>query len=487
MERLFYIRYSHHLTHSLTTHMKKITTLSLSKNFFASFMLFFMTSQVASAQTLTRGLAWLWSDQASPTTTITPHTGYSYNSAGGAVTLKKLQTGIYEANFAGLNLPSNESLGLHISAYGGNHHCVNFGAGPGTNTYRWQIRCFALDGTVKDGLFTAVLFKDDNKNGRNVNLQYVPSNTPVTITNGYNSTGGAISVDKFGVGLYRVEARGITQFVGTLMATAFNQTEARYCNADSWAPAAGNVGMHLFVRCFDKDGKEADSAVQISYRNDLHAGIAVNGTKFHNAYIFANGTTATPTIDAGYSKNTASTTPMTITRSSVGNFVVNIPGIAPSNKTTVIVRSYGDKNTYCNIATFFSDNSGGTGVRVWCYNSAGVATDAAFVLQYFTNTPNGTLTSTTTEAPTGFELSEAYPNPFNPNTSFTLSLDKSQNVTVKVFNTLGQEVATLHEGVLLANTKHAFSFEAKGLNSGTYLIQVKGKNFTQTRTATLVK
>lgn len=464
-----------------------ITERSSQKHITATLLMLVMMSQFTSAQTLTHGLAWLWSDQASPTATITPNPAYSYNSTGGAVTMAKLQTGIYEVNFAGLNLPANASIGLHISAYAGNHHCINFAAGPGTNTYRWQIRCFAPDGTAKDGLFTAVIFKDDRQGWDNVNLQYTPSNTPLTITNGYNSRGGAISVVKFGIGLYRIEALGITKFDGTLMATAFNQTEVRYCNADSWAPPAGNVGVHLFVRCFDKEGKEADTPVQVSYRRDLNAGIAINGTKFHNAYVFANGKTAIPAVDAGYSKNTASTAPTTITRSSVGNFLVNIPGIAPSNKTTVIVRSYGDKNTYCNVATFFADNSGGTGVRVWCFNSAGVATDANFVLQYFTNTPNGTLIATTAEAPTRFELSEAYPNPFNPSTSFTLSLNKPQNVAIKVFNTLGQEVASVHEGILGANTKHAFSFEAKGLTSGTYFIQVKGEHFAQIRTATLVK
>lgn len=465
--------------------MKTTTT----KYLFTTFLLLFALRDVAHAQTLTRGAAWLWSDQASPTGTITPNTAYSYNSAGGAITMFKLRTGVYEVNFAGLNLPANTSLGLHISAYGGNHHCINHGAAPGTNTYRWQIRCFAPDGTAKDGLFTAIIFKDDRQDGNNVTMQYVPSAaTSVTITSGYNSRGGAIKVDKFSVGLYRVEALGIKEFSGTLMVTAFNQTEARYCSADSWAAAAGNVGIHLFVRCFDKDGKEADSPVQISYRNDLQVGVATKGAAFHNATFHADGTTPVPTVSPFYSsKNTASSTATTITRSSVGNYRVELAGIAPANQTTAIVKSLGDKNTYCNINSFFDSGKGGTGVQVWCFNNLGLPTDARFALQYFTNVANGTLTSATTEAPTGFELSEAYPNPFNPSTSFTLSLAKSQNIAIKVFNILGQEMATLHNGVLSANTKHAFSFEAKGLTSGTYFVQAIGEDFSQTRMAMLLK
>ncbi|HRR08488.1 MAG TPA: hypothetical protein PLO56_07325 [Rhodothermales bacterium] len=52
---------------------------------------------------------------------------------------------------------------------------------------------------------------------------------------------------------------------------------------------------------------------------------------------------------------------------------------------------------------------------------------------------------------------------------------------------VGQHVATLHEGALQANTKHTFSFDAKGLTSGTYFIQAIGADFSETRIATFLK
>jgi hypothetical protein len=452
-----------------------------------AFMLLCVTTHGANAQTLTRGVAWLWSTEASPTATITPNTLYSYNSAGGAITLAKFATGIYNINFAGLSLKTT-AKGLHISAYGGNHHCVNFANGTSATGYTWQIRCFAPDGTAKDGLFTAIVFEDDRQGWDNVNLGYAPpaTNISTTPTDAYNSRGLGITVDKYETGLYRVVGKGIQKYDGTLMATAFTQDVPRYCVADSWAPS-GTGDLHAFVRCFDNTGKMADAVVMISYRRDLNVGTTINGAKFHNAYVFANGTTTTPTVDSGFSKNTASTTATTITRNSVGFYNVNLAGLASADKTTALVNGLGDQNTYCNVAAFAANGSGGTTVQVRCYNPAGAPADARFVLQYFTNTPNGTLTATATEAPTNFELSEAYPNPFNPSTSFTLSLVKSQNVAIKVFNMMGQQVATLHEGILAANTKHAFSFEAKGLTSGTYFIRATGEDFSETRMATLLK
>ena len=84
-------------------------------------------------------------------------------------------------------------------------------------------------------------------------------------------------------------------------------------------------------------------------------------------------------------------------------------------------------------------------------------------------------------------LSPAYPNPFNPQTSFSLEVDERQEVKVEVFNLLGRSVKVLFEGTMEANDTRTFTFDAGDLPSGIYLYRVQGENFTATRQMTLLK
>ena len=471
--------------------MKNLLT-TFTKHFLVVFAFLLVGINTVNAQTqLTRAVAWLWSTEASPTAPITPNTFYSYNPSGGKITLTKLATGLYDIVFEGLNMKTSVS-GLQVSAYGGKHHCTNFAHANNTSGYRWQIRCFGTDGVNKDGLFTAVLFEDDRVGASwdNMNVGYIPSLTNITTTPAqfYNSKGLGVTVSKYEPGLYRVEIKGVTRYDGSVMATGFDQTNPRYCMPDSWAPS-GTGDLYVFVRCFDNTGKLADPvAVMVSYRRDLFLGATLNSPKFHNAFAVVD--VRSTTISILYGKNTASTTPMTVSRVSIGTYTVNIPKMPPAGSSTVLVNGLTmvDSRVYCNTSSFASDGNGGTNVGVQCYNPGGQPADSAFSVQYLTNVANGTLVANESSVvPTGFTLSKTYPNPFNSSTFFTLNLIKSQQVQIKVFNMMGQHVATLHKGTLEANTKHTFSFDAKGLTSGTYFIQAIGADFSETRMATLLK
>ena len=90
------------------------------------------------------------------------------------------------------------------------------------------------------------------------------------------------------------------------------------------------------------------------------------------------------------------------------------------------------------------------------------------------------------ETPTDFNLSQAYPNPFNPQTTFTLSLREPSHVRIAVYDVLGRQVAQLHEGLLSANS-HTFSFDASHLASGTYLLRVDCEHLVETQRLLLLK
>jgi hypothetical protein len=74
--------------------------------------------------------------------------------------------------------------------------------------------------------------------------------------------------------------------------------------------------------------------------------------------------------------------------------------------------------------------------------------------------------------PASFSLHQNYPNPFNPSTTITFDLPRSGRVALKIFNVLGQEVATLLDEVKEAGG-YSVRFDASKLASGTYVYQLK--------------
>lgn len=92
----------------------------------------------------------------------------------------------------------------------------------------------------------------------------------------------------------------------------------------------------------------------------------------------------------------------------------------------------------------------------------------------------------TTGLPTKFELFEAYPNPFNPSTKIDFALPSAATVSLKVFNLLGQEVATLAAGTMTAG-RHTVTFNANNLSSGVYIYRLTAGNFASVRKMILLK
>ncbi|MBS1261013.1 MAG: Thermophilic serine proteinase [Calditrichaeota bacterium] len=72
--------------------------------------------------------------------------------------------------------------------------------------------------------------------------------------------------------------------------------------------------------------------------------------------------------------------------------------------------------------------------------------------------------------PGEYSLGDAYPNPFNPETSVAVSLPEANELTVSVYNLAGRKVATLADGSYNAG-EHRFAFDASGMASGVYFIR----------------
>ncbi|MCB1047042.1 MAG: T9SS type A sorting domain-containing protein, partial [Calditrichaeota bacterium] len=91
-----------------------------------------------------------------------------------------------------------------------------------------------------------------------------------------------------------------------------------------------------------------------------------------------------------------------------------------------------------------------------------------------------------TTLPRGFELGAPYPNPFNPTTRIPFTLDRPLRVTIDIYNLRGQKIETLlDEGRSRGN--HEVLFQAIGLSSGVYLVELNAGGHRQMRKALLLK
>jgi hypothetical protein len=88
--------------------------------------------------------------------------------------------------------------------------------------------------------------------------------------------------------------------------------------------------------------------------------------------------------------------------------------------------------------------------------------------------------------PTEYSLKQNYPNPFNPTTQIRYSIVNGGIVTLKVFDLLGREVATLVNEEKPAGT-YQVEFNAKGLASGIYFYTLVSGNFAATKKLILLK
>ncbi len=89
--------------------------------------------------------------------------------------------------------------------------------------------------------------------------------------------------------------------------------------------------------------------------------------------------------------------------------------------------------------------------------------------------------------PEAYVLSAASPNPFNPTTTFRLSVTQRQEVRVDIYNMLGQPVKRLFQGVMDNNETRTFTFDAGELPTGIYIYRVQGERFATARQVTLLK
>ena len=147
-----------------------------------------------------------------------------------------------------------------------------------------------------------------------------------------------------------------------------------------------------------------------------------------------------------------------------------------SLKTPLCVTSVSDNNTFpgtC-VNDLVVDKNG----NLWAGSSWGL-TKIDF---------NPTDVKETESIPTSFMLNQNYPNPFNPETVISYQLPVSSFVTLKVYDALGRQVATLVNEFQTAGIHNStFSTLSSALTSGIYFYKLQSGSFVDVKKMMLVK
>jgi hypothetical protein len=219
--------------------------------------------------------------------------------------------------------------------------------------------------------------------------------------------------------------------------------------ASGFLNPAGNqngAGFGLFVALANGNVVELSPGVVPVELNSFTAN--VNGTD-----VTLKWSTATELNNNGFE----------VQKQSAGEFVTI--GFVKGKGTTSEVQNYS-----------FTDSK--LSVGKYAYRLKQVDFDGSFE---YSNVVNVDLT-----APTVFALEQNYPNPFNPSTTITYSIPQNSFVTIKVYDIIGNEVATLVNQTQSAG-KYDIRFDASNLGTGVYLYSIKTDNFTSTKKMILMK
>jgi hypothetical protein len=121
------------------------------------------------------------------------------------------------------------------------------------------------------------------------------------------------------------------------------------------------------------------------------------------------------------------------------------------------------------------------------YRLKQIDTDGSF--EYFSTTAsvsNGVTSVNENVIPTEYSLNQNFPNPFNPSTQISFALPENGQVDLRVFNSLGQEVALLANRIYAAGN-HIVNFDASNLSSGLYYYRLVSNEFVSTKKMLMIK
>jgi len=91
----------------------------------------------------------------------------------------------------------------------------------------------------------------------------------------------------------------------------------------------------------------------------------------------------------------------------------------------------------------------------------------------------------TAVVPLEFKVENNFPNPFNPETTIPLQLPKEDEISITIYNILGEKITTLHQGKLAAG-RHLFTWRAGNIPSGIYFYRISSVQQAKSLTGKMI-
>jgi hypothetical protein len=160
-----------------------------------------------------------------------------------------------------------------------------------------------------------------------------------------------------------------------------------------------------------------------------------------------------------------------------------------------------ESDVYPNIPSNFVWNASSDSVYIdllWMYDTNPSVSFSNFptysdpteVIWYYERVAVEAIPATGIEDPqnvvSGYKLEQNYPNPFNPSTTIAFEIQKTENVKIEIYNTLGEKVATVLNDRMNAGP-HEITFDASNLASGVYVYRMTAGDTKLTRKMMLLK
>jgi hypothetical protein len=104
---------------------------------------------------------------------------------------------------------------------------------------------------------------------------------------------------------------------------------------------------------------------------------------------------------------------------------------------------------------------------------------------------NGIESHQPTNLPAHFALHQNYPNPFNPSTTLLFDIPRTERVSIRIYNVLGDEIAVVAEGIYATGRHHVVwdgqTQYGRSAGSGIYFARLEAGTFKDTKKIVLIK